>query len=93
MARLPLSGWDDLHGYLEPHPERVAAAGGWRFERLGGIACIARIFAEACATQRYDLNQYRQEAADQRASAASQGYAARAADRAPPLTRMAPAPA
>lgn len=49
MARLTLLQLNDLHGYLEPHPELVAAAGGWRFERLGGVARIARLFTEARA--------------------------------------------
>ena len=49
MARLTLLQLNDLHGYLEPHPELVPTAGGWRFERLGGVARIARLFAEARA--------------------------------------------
>jgi S-sulfosulfanyl-L-cysteine sulfohydrolase len=49
MARLILLQLNDLHGYLEPHPELVPTAGGWRFERLGGVARIARLFADARA--------------------------------------------
>lgn len=47
MAHLTLLQLNDLHGYLEPHPELVRTGGGWRFERLGGLARIASIFAEA----------------------------------------------
>lgn len=47
MARLTLLQLNDLHGYLEPHPELVRTGGGWRFEQLGGLARIASIFAEA----------------------------------------------
>jgi len=49
MARLTLLQLNDLHGYLEPHPELVRTGGGWRFEQLGGLARIASIFAEARA--------------------------------------------
>lgn len=47
MAHLTLLQLNDLHGYLEPHPEMVRTGGGWRFERLGGLARIASIFAAA----------------------------------------------
>jgi S-sulfosulfanyl-L-cysteine sulfohydrolase len=47
MAHLTLLQLNDLHGYLEPHPELVRTGGGWRFESLGGLARIASIFAEA----------------------------------------------
>lgn len=49
MARLTLLQLNDLHGYLEPHPELVRTGGGWRFGQLGGLARIASIFAEARA--------------------------------------------
>lgn len=49
MTDLTLLQLNDLHGYLEPHPELVRTEGGWRFERLGGVARIARIFEEARA--------------------------------------------
>ncbi|MCG2663907.1 hypothetical protein, partial [Brevundimonas sp.] len=41
MTTLTLLQLNDLHGYLEPHPELVRTEGGWRFERLGGVARIA----------------------------------------------------
>lgn len=43
MTTLTLLQLNDLHGYLEPHPELVRTEGGWRFERLGGVARIARL--------------------------------------------------
>ena len=49
MTHLTLLQLNDLHGYLEPHPELVRTQGGWRFERLGGVARIARLFDEARA--------------------------------------------
>ena len=36
MTTMTLLQLNDLHGYLEPHPELVRTEGGWRFERLGG---------------------------------------------------------
>ena len=49
MTTLTLLQLNDLHGYLEPHPELVRTEGGWRVERLGGVARIARLFEEARA--------------------------------------------
>ena len=49
MTDLTLLQLNDRHGYLEPHPDLVRTDGGWRFERLGGVARIARIFEEARA--------------------------------------------
>lgn len=49
MTTLTLLQLNDLHGYLEPHPELVRTEGGWRFERLGGVARIAHLFEEARA--------------------------------------------
>lgn len=51
MSNLTLLQLNDLHGYLEPHPELVQTAGGWRFETLGGVARIASVF-EAIRAER-----------------------------------------
>lgn len=40
---------NDLHGYLEPHPEVFHAAGGACYRRCGGLARIAQIFRQARA--------------------------------------------
>ena len=49
MTALTLLQLNDLHGYIEPHPELVRTEGGWRVERLGGVARIARLVEEARA--------------------------------------------
>ncbi len=37
---------NDLHGYLEPHPEVFRASGGFRYETCGGLARIASVFKQ-----------------------------------------------
>ena len=41
---LTLLQLNDLHGYIEPHPEMVRTAGEWSFKQLGGLARIASLF-------------------------------------------------
>ena len=41
---LTLLQLNDLHGYIEPHPEMVRTAGEWSFTQLGGLARIATLF-------------------------------------------------
>ncbi|OZB42424.1 MAG: bifunctional metallophosphatase/5'-nucleotidase [Thiomonas sp. 13-66-29] len=40
---------NDLHGYLEPHPEVFRARGGFRYETCGGLARIATVFKQVRA--------------------------------------------
>lgn len=40
---------NDLHGYLEPHPEVFRARGGFRYETCGGLARIATLFKQVRA--------------------------------------------
>jgi S-sulfosulfanyl-L-cysteine sulfohydrolase len=40
---------NDLHGYLEPHPEVFRARGGFRYETCGGLARIASVFKQVRA--------------------------------------------
>ena len=44
MTELTLLQLNDLHGYLEPHPELVWTPGGPAFPRLGGLARIRTLF-------------------------------------------------
>lgn len=37
---------NDLHGYLEPHPEVFRARGGFRYQTCGGLARIATVFKQ-----------------------------------------------
>ena len=46
MRRLTLLQLNDLHGYVEPHPELVREGGDWRFATLGGLARIATLFRQ-----------------------------------------------
>lgn len=41
---LTLLQLNDLHGYIEPHPELVREKGEWTFAELGGLARIATLF-------------------------------------------------
>lgn len=41
QQRLTILQINDLHGYIEPHPELVRSADGDRFQTLGGLARIA----------------------------------------------------
>lgn len=43
-ANLSILQINDIHGYMQPHPEMVRDAGEWRFTRLGGLARIASLF-------------------------------------------------
>lgn len=38
---------NDLHGYLEPHPEVFRVRGGFKYATCGGLARIATIFKQA----------------------------------------------
>jgi 2',3'-cyclic-nucleotide 2'-phosphodiesterase (5'-nucleotidase family) len=40
---------NDLHGYLEPHPEVFRARGGFQYGTCGGLARIATVFKQARA--------------------------------------------
>lgn len=40
---------NDLHGYLEPHPEVFRARGGFQYETCGGLARIATVFKKVRA--------------------------------------------
>lgn len=40
---------NDLHGYLEPHPEVFRARGGSRYQTCGGLARIASVFKQVRA--------------------------------------------
>lgn len=40
---------NDLHGYIEPHPEVFRGCGGFRYETCGGLARIAAVFKQARA--------------------------------------------
>lgn len=40
---------NDLHGYLEPHPEVFRARGGFRYKTCGGLARIATVFKQVRA--------------------------------------------
>ena len=40
---------NDLHGYLEPHPEVFRACGGFRYETCSGLARIATVFKQVRA--------------------------------------------
>lgn len=40
---------NDLHGYLEPHPEVFRGAGGLRYQTCGGLARIASVFRQVRA--------------------------------------------
>lgn len=40
---------NDLHGYIEPHPEVFRARGGSRYETCGGLARIATVFKQVRA--------------------------------------------
>ena len=40
---------NDLHGYLEPHPEVLRARGGFRYQTCGGVARIATLFEQVRA--------------------------------------------
>lgn len=44
--RLTFLQINDLHGYVEPHPELVRQGGEWRFATLGGLARIATLFRQ-----------------------------------------------
>ena len=44
--RLTFLQINDLHGYVEPHPELVRDDGEWRFTTLGGAARIATLFRQ-----------------------------------------------
>ncbi len=46
MAKLTLLQLNDLHGYVQPHPELVRVAGEWQFMELGGLARIAALFGQ-----------------------------------------------
>lgn len=41
IKRLTILQINDLHGYIEPHPELVRSAQGDQFQTLGGLARIA----------------------------------------------------
>ena len=43
-ANLSILQINDIHGYMQPHPEMVRDAGEWHFTRLGGLARIASMF-------------------------------------------------
>jgi len=45
--RLTLLQINDLHGYIEPHPEVFPAPEGFRYQTCGGLARIATIFEDA----------------------------------------------
>ncbi len=47
--RLTILQINDLHGYLEPHPEVFRARGGFRYETCGGLARIATVFKQVRA--------------------------------------------
>lgn len=40
---------NDLHGYLEPHPEVFRVRGGFQYETCGGLARIATVFKQVRA--------------------------------------------
>lgn len=40
---------NDLHGYLEPHPEVFRGRGGFRYQSCGGLARIASVFKKVRA--------------------------------------------
>jgi S-sulfosulfanyl-L-cysteine sulfohydrolase len=45
MPRLTILQLNDLHGYLEPHPEmELGEHGEWKFATLGGLARVAGLF-------------------------------------------------
>lgn len=47
--RLTILQVNDLHGYLEPHPEAFRARGGFRYRTCGGVAGIATVFKQVRA--------------------------------------------
>lgn len=52
MTRLTILQLNDLHGYLEPHPEMIRGEDGeWRFATLGGLSRIAALFEQVRAEQ------------------------------------------
>jgi sulfur-oxidizing protein SoxB len=47
--KLTILQLNDLHGYIEPHPEVFRARGGFRYQTCGGLARIAGVFKQVRA--------------------------------------------
>jgi sulfur-oxidizing protein SoxB len=53
--RLTILQLNDLHGYLEPHPEAFRARGRFRYRTCGGLARIATLFKRVRAERRGEV--------------------------------------